>query len=122
MRSVDEWIGKDDDTPIPERVRVRIWTRHGGRCHCCGRLILVGEAWDCDHVVALINGGQHRENNLRPILVEHHRKKTLDDVRAKSYTYRVRKKHLGLKKAKRPMPGSKASGWKKKMDGSVVKR
>jgi hypothetical protein len=34
----------------------------------------------------------------------------------------VKVKHLGLKKSKNPLPGSKGSKWKKKMDGSVVKR
>lgn len=121
-RSTEEWIAKHDDAPIPDRVRMRVWVRSGGRCHCCGRLILVGERWEADHVVALINGGEHRESNLRPILVEHHKSKTNDDVATKSYTYRIRKKHLGLRKAKRPMPGSRASGWKKRMDGTVVKR
>jgi hypothetical protein len=35
---------------------------------------------------------------------------------------RVFKKQHGLTKSKRPMPGSKASGLKKRMDGSVVRR
>ena len=122
MREVPEWISKHDDEPIPDRVRVRIYMRAGGRCHCCGRLILVAEAWQCDHVIALANGGEHRERNLAPILVEHHRVKTRADVAAKSKSYRIRKRHLGIQKSKRPLMGSKASGWKKKMDGTVVKR
>jgi hypothetical protein len=35
---------------------------------------------------------------------------------------RVLKKNYGLTKKKRPIPGSKASGFKKRMDGSVVRR
>ena len=122
MREVPEWKGKTDDDHIPDRVRMRVFLRYGGRCHCCNRLILVGEEWDLDHTVALCNGGSHSESNLRPILVEHHRAKTVADVRAKSKGYRVRKRHLGIQKSKRPMIGSKASGWKKRMDGTVVKR
>src|SRR5215475_2280497 len=72
MREVPEWRGKSDDAPIPARVRLRIYLRHAGRCYCCGRSIRVGERWDCDHIIVLISGGEHRESNLAPILVEHH--------------------------------------------------
>jgi len=82
----------------------------------------VGEAWDCDHRIALINGGGHRESNLFLILKEHHKAKTALDVAEKAKIYAVRKKHLGLKKSKRPMIGSKASGWKRKMDGTWERR
>src|SRR5262247_3987904 len=106
MRSVDEWIGKSDDDRVPDRVRVRVYLRTGGRCDCgCGRLILVGEAWDCDHAVALANGGQHRESNLRPILREHHKTKSRQDVALKSKIYEGRKRQLGLQRSKHPMPG-----------------
>ena len=122
MRTVPEWIGKHDDARIPDRVRVRIFARMGGRCHCCGTLIMAGMAWDADHIVALANGGGHCESNLAPILREHHKAKTKADVGEKSATYQSQKRHLGLKKSKHPMPGSRASKWKRKMDGTVVKR
>lgn len=122
MRELPEWIGKTDDDRLPDRIRVRVFMRHGGRCHCCHRFIRTGEAWDCDHIIALANGGQHRESNLAPILSEHHRKKTKSDVAEKSATYQSRKRHLGLKRPKHPMPGSRASKWKRKMDGTIVKR
>jgi hypothetical protein len=35
---------------------------------------------------------------------------------------RVKSKHLGIKKSKNPLPGSKGSKWRKKMNGSVVVR
>ena len=122
MRQLPEWIGKNDDSRISDRVRVRVFARHAGRCHCCGRIIRVAEKWDCDHITALINGGEHRESNLAPILVEHHRAKTVADVNIKSKTYQSRKRRLGLKKSKRPIIGSKASGWKRKMSGEWVRR
>ncbi len=124
MRSVPEWIARSDDSPIPDRVRVRVFSRYLGRCQCgCGHVIVAGERWDCDHRVALINGGEHREYNLVPLLVAHHKAKTRSDIATKSLTYRKRKAHLGIKRRSRsPMPGSKASGWKRKMDGTVVRR
>ena len=121
-RSVPEWIGATPDTAIPARVRVRVFERFGGVCQETGRKIAAGEAWDCDHTIALINGGEHREGNMRPVLRAAHRAKTKDDVAMKAKTARVRKKHLGLAKAKCPLPGSKASGWKRKISGETVRR
>lgn len=122
MRGVPEWAGKTDNAKIPDRVRLRVFTLHDGRCHCCGTAIRVGMAWDCDHVVALVNGGKHVESNLKPILKEHHFDKSRDDVAEKARSYKKRKKHYGLKKTKHPMAGSRLSKWKRKLDGTVVKR
>ena len=39
-RSVPEWVGRTDDTPVPPRVRLRVLERFGRRCdptHGCGR-------------------------------------------------------------------------------------
>ena len=101
-----------------------MFKRYGGRCQCgCDRLIRPGEAWDAEDTIAIINGGQRRESNLKPWLKEHHPKKTKLDVAEKSRVYRKAANHIGVKLRKgRPFPGSKASGWKKKVDGSVVRR
>jgi len=95
-RSVELWIGKTDDTPIPPRVRLRVFERHGGVCHISGRKITAGEAWDCDHVIALCNGGRNAEDNLAPALKAPHRAKTAADVGMKAKTARQRAKHLGI--------------------------
>lgn len=95
-RSVDLWTGKTDDTPIPPRVKLRVFERHGGVCHLSGRKIMPGDQWDCDHVVALINGGRNAEDNLAPALRDKHREKTAEDVALKSKVARVRAKHLGV--------------------------
>lgn len=103
-RTVPEWIGKSDDAAIPPRVRARVFERHGGRCHLTGRLIRAGDQWDCDHIIALINGGEHRETNLAPALRDAHREKTADDVAVKSKVARMRAKHLGIwPKSKTPL-------------------
>lgn len=125
-RSVAEWVGATADSAIPKRVKLRVFERHEGRCHISGRKIMPGEAWDAEHVIALCNwngeGHGNRESNLAPALRDKHKEKTAADVAEKSKVYQKRAKHLGLKKSSRPMPGSKASGWKKKMDGTVVRR
>jgi len=103
-RSVPEWIGKTDDTAIPPRVKLRVFEAHGGVCHLSGRKIRAGEPWDCDHVKALINGGENRETNLAPALRDKHREKTAEDVAEKSAISRKREKHLGIAPKKRPWP------------------
>ena len=121
-RSLPEWIGATPDVAIPKRVKLRVFERAGGICHISGRKITAADVWDCDHIVALCNGGEHRESNLAPALRDKHRAKTAEDVAAKSKTARVRAKHLGIKRSARPMPGSRASKWKRHMDGSVSVR
>jgi 5-methylcytosine-specific restriction enzyme A len=112
-RSTDEWIGSTPDAKIPPRVRARVFGAHDGICHISKRRIRAGEAWDCDHVIALCNGGEHRESNLAPALNEPHRIKTRADVREKSKVARMRKKHLGFKKPRT------ITAWRK-MDGTAV--
>jgi 5-methylcytosine-specific restriction enzyme A len=113
-RKLPEWVGKTDDSPVPPRVRLRVYERFGGRCYLSSRLIRAGDDWDCDHIVALCNGGTHRESNLAPVLRELHQEKTAEDVKLKSTDRRKRMKHLGIHGKKRKM------GYRK-FDGRVVK-
>jgi len=107
-RTLPEWIGKTADSAVPPRVRVRVFDRYGGRCQCgCNRKILVGEKWDCEDTIAIINGGERRESNLKPWLSEHHPKKTAADVAEKSRVYRKRAKHLGVALRKGPKIASR---------------
>lgn len=115
-RSVDEWIGKTDDTPLPPRVRVRLFDAAGGCCAECGIQIRPGNGPAYDHIIALINGGQNRETNFQVLCIPCHSAKTAVDVAEKSAVYEKKAKHLGAK-PKRPW-----SKWKKKMNGQVVPR
>jgi 5-methylcytosine-specific restriction protein A len=97
-RTVAEWIGKTDDTAIPPRVKVAVALAFGGRCAKCTRK-LIPSHWDCDHVLALINGGQNRQTNLQPLCDDPcHPDKTKRDVATKSKSARIRKKNLGIAK------------------------
>lgn len=121
-RSTPEWIGATPDAKIPPRVRLRVFEAHGGICGLTGRKIMPGDEWDVDHIQALINGGAHRETNMQPVLRAAHRKKTAEDVKVKAKAARVRKKHLGIHKPKAVLPGSKASKFKRTIDGRTVLR
>lgn len=122
-RSVEIWRGKTDDTPVPPRVRLRVFEKHGGRCTICTRKIQPVESWTCEHVKALINGGENAEPNLGVTCKNCLPAKNAADVAEKARVYKVRSKHLGLKpKAKHKIPGSKGTRWKKKISGEVVPR
>lgn len=120
-RSVDLWIGKTDDTPAPPRVRLRVWERCEGKCHACGRKIRAGERWTLEHLIAIINGGRNAEDNLCLTCSNCLPVKNAADVAEKSKVYAIRSKHLGIRK-RSTFACSRDSGWKKRMNGEVVKR
>lgn len=102
MRSVEEWRGKNDDSAIPPRVRLRVFEKFGGICQLSKRKIMPGEEWDLDHIKALWRGGEHRELNLQPVLKQPHREKSAEEQSEQAKADRIRKKHLGI------WPASKA--------------
>ena len=112
-RATDEWIGKHDDQAIPPRVRARVFLAYAGICYRTGQKLRPGH-WQLDHIIALANGGEHREKNLAPICTEAHRFKTAEDVRIKAKIARQQARHIGIKKR------TSFRGWRK-FDGTVVK-
>lgn len=123
-RTVPEWIGRTDETAAPPRVRARVVERQGGVCGCgCGvKLGAAGEGVEFDHETALIAGGENRESNLRALRQPCHAAKTVRDVAEKAATARKRKKHLGLDKKRSQFSAARGGRWKKKIDGTVVRR
>jgi len=118
MRSTPEWIGKTDDSAIPDRVKLRVHAKAEGICAKCGVEALTGQY---DHAISLILGGENRESNLQFLCVPCHKAKTRLDVKLKAKVARVRKRHLGLRKPSK-FACSRDSKFKKKIDGSVVLR
>lgn len=121
-RSLPEWIGRNDDDPVPPRVRLRVLETFGRRCDPvggCGRHIYPGDKWTCDHKKAIINGGANRETNLHPLCDWCVKPKDRADTREKADAYRKRLKHAGIKlKAKgRPLIGTIASNIKLSLSG-----
>ena len=112
-RTPPEWIGKTPDTKVPPHVRMRIFLRDDGKCHITGRKIVPADYWDLDHIVALCNGGEHRETNLAPALRDAHKIKTREDLGEKAKVDRIRKRHMGIKKPRT------ITAWRK-MNGTAV--
>ena len=119
-RAVPEWIGRTDETAAPPRVQLRIVERQEGCCADCGAAFGAFLKPEFDHIRALINGGANREGNLQALCEFCHAPKTADDDALKAKVARVRAKHLGIAYKKRLVPASKGSGFRKKLDGTVI--
>ena len=105
----------------PKR-RAQIFADHEGICHICDGKIAVGEAWEVEHVIPLEISGDDSDGNLAPAHVKCHSVKTKADARTIAKCRRVSQKHSGARKPNGEIPGSKASGWKRKMDGTMERR
>lgn len=121
MRSTPEWIGRDDDQRIPDYVKDRVANKAKLCCRICKRQVIGKLRAEFDHETPLILGGKNRESNIQLLCHECHRTKTKLDVKLKAKVSRVRKKHLGIRK-RSTFSCSRDSGWKKRIDGSVVRR
>lgn len=113
-RTVREWIGKTDDTPVPDRVKVRVWERGGRCCAGCGRPLTEGDRKICDHIKPLILGGANRETNLQTLGAACCApEKDKCDMAAKSRVARKRSRSYGRKVARQPF-----RGWRR-FDGTI---
>lgn len=99
-REVTEWVAKHDDQNIPTSVKERIARKAGDACQRCRRPISGKLRAEFDHITPLILGGKHAESNLQLLCNECHSAKTKLDLRLKAKVARVRKRHLGITKAR----------------------
>lgn len=113
-RSTPEWIGRNADTAIPDRVKDRIARKADDCCQKCGQAIVGKVRAAFDHVIPLIIGGENRESNLQ-LLCESpcHKAKTRRDVKIKAKVARVRRQKLGIKKPRT------IRSWRR-FDGTIV--
>lgn len=105
------------------------WQSEAGQwrltCHMCKSDIdpVRKNSWRADHIRRWAEGGEDTPENLWPICMDCDAKKAPHDTSEVAKGKRV-KDSLYIKTGPkgRPMPGSKASGVKRKMDGTVVDR
>jgi 5-methylcytosine-specific restriction protein A len=108
---------------LTRKQRMEMHDRHGATCVVCLEPIPAGEPFIDEHVIPLAIGGSNDPDNRGPAHVSCAKIKTARDQAIIAKVVRVRARHLGIKKqSSRPIPGSKASGWKRKMNGEVVRR
>jgi 5-methylcytosine-specific restriction endonuclease McrA len=108
---------------FPKSVRVAAFERACGRCECCTAHLVPGK-YHYDHLQPDALAGEPTLKNCRVLCMSCHNVKTArEDTPRITKANRQRAGHIGAKTKKgRPMAGTKASGWKKKMSGEVVRR
>ena len=94
-----EDVGTTARGHLSTRRKLGIWEREKGLCMMCSTRLQPGK-FIYEHVRALELGGTDTDDNIRLTCLP----------------------CAGVKKSKNPLPGGKGSKWKKKMDGSVVRR
>lgn len=104
--------------------RVKVFLATDGACHICGlRIDAPKQKWQVEHRVPLSMGGADNLSNMAPAHIHCHANKTSGEATVRAKTDRVRAKHLGVKRqATRPMPCSRTTNFKRRFDGSVVRR
>lgn len=117
-------VGTTRRKRLTPRTRLAVWERHGGRCCLCNELIDgTRERWIVEHVRALELGGEDAESNMAPAHESCAIEKTRGDHHRAAKAKRVKARHIGIRKRKGPpIPGSRDSGWKRKMDGTLIRR
>lgn len=107
---------------FPSKVKIAAWLRESGHCQHCGCKIVRGVQYD--HRVPAAIGGPPTVDNCDVLCTPCHALKTTkQDVPAIAKTKRVIAKTAKAERPKgRPLPGTKRSGWRKRMDGTVERR
>lgn len=75
--------------------RVRLFDLNGGKCHLCSEKIMVGEAWDLEHLVPWALTRDDSDDNVKPAHKSCHKVKTASDIAAITKADRVRAKFIG---------------------------
>lgn len=108
---------------ITAKMRADIFLFRGGMCHLCSMKVVPGEDWDVSHDIPLEAGGKDDATNWFVAHRKCHRVHTSTvDAPLIAKVKRIHQRHIGAKKSKSPMPLGRSSQWKRKMDGSIVRR
>ena len=108
---------------ITAKMRADIFLSRGGSCHLCNMKVVPGEDWDVSHDIPLEAGGKDDATNWFVAHRKCHRIHTSTvDAPLIAKVKRIHQRHIGAKKSKSPMPLGRSSQWKRKMDGSIVRR
>lgn len=102
------------------KVKLARWQHSQGHCESCTRKLFTGDI-NYDHHNPDGLTGEPTFENCRVLCRSCHLIKTKGDVKHIAKAKRRERKNAGIKK-RSYFPGSKDSGWKKKIDGTVVRR
>lgn len=105
---IKEWVGRTDESMPGIHVLLRLYAKQNGLCACgCGRTMnFERDQIDCDHILALRDGGENVEANLQLLLQEHHQVKTVAENIARGVERRHKAKAFkALRPKQKPFGG-----------------
>lgn len=123
-----EWIAARK--AIPAKVKAEAWEQADGRCQGCG-ITCHGDDFHYDHVQPVALGGENTTDNVQILCFQCHAVKTAQDIAAIAKADRMaaragqqaRRKKRGTGQIKSAgFKTNRKSQWKRKLDGSIVKR
>ena len=116
-----EDVGTTKRGNLSTRKKLAIWEKEKGLCYVCGAKLKAG-GFVFEHIRALELGGEDGVDNIRLTCRPCATAKTKVDHQTAAKAKRQKAVALGLKKSKTPLPFGKGSKWKRKLDGTVVRR
>lgn len=118
------YIAPTKRKPMTKQRRVRIFLSRNGECCLCHTQIRAhAEDWFIEHPEAVNLGGSDDDADLWPAHTKCKPAKDAADAGLIEHRNSAIDKNCTLAPRKsRPMPGSRASGWKKLMNGPAVRR
>jgi 5-methylcytosine-specific restriction enzyme A len=103
--------------------RLALFLAAKGQCQACGWRLDPGIRWEIDHIVPLALGGDDTDANLQVLCKACHGGKTArQDKPRLAKALRQQLFHLGARKSRFPLFGSKKSELKRRVDGKIVRR
>lgn len=104
------------------KIKVAAFERAQGRCECCNVFLRSGNI-EYDHHIPCALGGEPTLENCECLCRNCHGAKTAqEDVPRIAKAKRVAAHHIGAKRPKATLAGSKNSKWKKPINGPAVRR
>lgn len=113
-------------SPLSDQQRAKLFLEHGGRCHRCTRKIMRGEKWFDEHVHSLGTGGSNKLENRAISCANCFPIKNAEDAAKVAKGREIAVAQIIPRSQRQskgpPMPGSRRSRFKKRMDGTVERR
>lgn len=107
-------------TEFTTKTKTLAFERSKGNCEKCGNKLFTGK-FRYDHIIPDWMGGDNSLENCCVQCIDCDKPKTANDQKNIGKTRRIRNKHIGIKKKSR-FSCSRDSKFKKKIDGTVVRR
>src|SRR3954447_17816375 len=98
------------------KTKALAFLRANMRCEECHFKLSPGK-YHYDHRTPDGLTGDNGADNCAVLCLGCHREKTKRDVGRIAKARRMQAKHIGAKQSRNPLPGSKHSAWKRKLDG-----